>query len=528
MDNEPPLVPKSGSMVYKWIANQIGSSPEMRKKYNDNTLQLLRQAGLEVHSDQVSPLLFAMTKFNVELSGKGDAEELGNPDVHNSKWQARLQTNFADYMGKPVTDKWPLSWIRENDAFKFIFPIRDPGFSRSFFNGYEAKLKTESSLRPESADMIAEMQESFLSSPVVQKFIFEPKTLWKELLTPNKSGLDYLCNYLLLASHPINLFTQLDSLYNRVMQRIIKNLQHEFISNDRDAELKKAKRNGAIASMAYVGLRKKHLPMLASYLKSRQIQEDEIWELLYQSKFFVQEAKQDTGGDISVLKNFLEEQGIGSTNLDTKEGVLEELKDFFEVDEASLKEILQEQLDIDLDASVDAIVNHDSYSYTTMSRILGFWYDRLQHENDFLVNAVPNLEKVHQALQEIINSKKVIAVEQKIETLIDKELKQSINESKFNFLSAVISSTLNNFTYQLAYASELEVANDEDNLAYDITALEELVKKNTSSGYTQSLALGLKRIFENNVNERYNLGNKYDSARNDKIGEMLSQLKELL
>ncbi len=170
MDDEPPLVSGSPSLLNKWISQYIGETPATRKRHQENVKQILNAEGVKIESKNISPLLIAMTKFNIELAGKGDADK--DASSHDAKWFARFQENFSTYMSKPVEDKWTENWNHIEDSFKFIFPNRDPNFSKTIFEGYSQSGK-ESRIREESFGLIKDMEESFLNSEVIDKFIFD-------------------------------------------------------------------------------------------------------------------------------------------------------------------------------------------------------------------------------------------------------------------------------------------------------------------------------------------------------------------
>ena len=436
MDNEPPLVSESPGLLDKWIKRYVGNNPDARKKHQETVLRLLQSQNIKCEVGHISPLLVAMTKFNVELSGKGGAEVLNDPDSHNSKWYARFKENFSNYMSKPVEDKWTENWTSENDFFKFIFPIRDPGFSGAFFQGYEPKHQHEEKIRPEKEEIIKDMQKSFMNSKIINDFIFDKHILWDELLTPNKTGIDYLCKYLAPSSHPINMHTQLENIFTESVNNSLKILKSEYSSGNMDEDLKVAKIKGTKAAISIISLSNSSNNSLSQYLTQVVISENEIWRMLYEFKFNVQDDDKEESIDFSRIKSFLTTLGINMNN--DLEIVKQELIDYFGVEEKDLNEILKSQIGIDVSSLLSPNLKTKNVSELFADLVINYWSDKLTSlsfkNGAKFINE--NEEVVKTIFAEMLKSPVKESLKNQIVKVIENELSEGVKKEKFNLISS--------------------------------------------------------------------------------------------
>ena len=540
MDNEPPLVSESPGLLDQWIKRYIGNSPESRKQHQDKVLSLLRSENIQFEVDHISPLLIAMTKFNVELSGKGGAEVLNDPDSHNSKWHARFKENFSNYMSKPVEDKWTENWSSLNESFKFIFPIRDPGFSGAFFEGYEPSNQTEKAVRLEKVGIINDMEVSFKNSNVTSDFIFDKDTLWKELLTPNKTGIDYLCKYLEPSSHPINMLTQLQSIYDVAVQQILEVLESEHSSGDMDEDLRQAKIKGAMAFTAILSLSNNLDSPLSNYLKQIATTENEVWRLLYEFKFNLQKENLEESIDYSKVKSFLSTLGIDINQSTSKAKVKTELLDFYDVGEDDLNEILKSQIGVNIDGLLSIKLKAKNSSEQFADLVLHHWANKLtsiRFKNE-VKSTKANNEVFSTIFSEILKSNSNQSIKNEIIEIIDEELREGITKEKFNLISSCITSILNRYVFSATWLSSQQ--NDKPiqrqngkpifsntSVLLDGTAITKEIIGNSSKNYISEFSFGVKELFKENVKKEYGIDSNFNTEINAKIGGVINRIKTI-
>jgi hypothetical protein len=540
MDNEPPLVSESPGLLDKWIKRYIGNSPESRKEHQEKVLRLLKSENIKCDVNKISPLLIAMTKFNVELSGKGGAEVLNDPDSHNSKWHARFKENFSNYMSKPVEDKWTENWSNINDSFKFIFPIRDPGFSGAFFNGYEPFAQLEKELRSEKVEILNDMKTSFMSSKIVDDFIFEKNILWEELLTPNKTGINYLCKYLEPSSHPINMLAQLDNIYEDAIAKILDILQSEYSSGNMDEDLRNAKIKGAMAFTSILSLSNNFDSPLSYYLKQISTTENEIWRLLYEFKFNVQKESTDENIDYSKVKLFLANIGINLESKTSKSVVKQELLDFYEVGETDLNAILKSQIGVTIDELLSTKLKSKNNSELFSDLVLNHWAGKLTsitYKNN-IKTTESNSEVFRTIFSEILKSSSKQNIKNEIVKIIDEELKDGITKEKFNLIASCITSILNRYVFSATWLfneQESKPIHKQNNqpIFSNVSSLNDksIITKESIGGnskkYVLEFSLGVKELFKENVKKEYGIESDFNSEINAEIATIITTIQSL-
>lgn len=540
MDNEPPLVSESPGLLNKWIKRYIGNSPESRKEHQEKVLRLLKSENIKCDVNKISPLLIAMTKFNVELSGKGGAEVLNDPDSHNSKWHARFKENFSNYMSKPVEDKWTENWSNINDSFKFIFPIRDPGFSGAFFNGYEPFAQLEKELRSEKVEILNDMKTSFMSSKIVDDFIFEKNILWEELLTPNKTGINYLCKYLEPSSHPINMLAQLDNIYEDAIAKILDILQSEYSSGNMDEDLRNAKIKGAMAFTSILSLSNNFDSPLSHYLKQISTTENEIWRLLYEFKFNVQKESTDENIDYSKVKLFLANIGINLESKTSKSVVKQELLDFYEVGETDLNAILKSQIGVTIDELLSTKLKSKNNSELFSDLVLNHWAGKLTsitYKNN-IKTTESNSEVFRTIFSEILKSSSKQNIKNEIIKIIDEELKDGITKEKFNLIASCITSILNRYVFSATWLfneQESKPIHKQNNqpIFSNVSSLNDksIITKESIGGnskkYVLEFSLGVKELFKENVKKEYGIESDFNSEINAEIATIITTIQSL-
>ncbi|MDX6746984.1 virulence factor SrfC family protein [Polaribacter sp. PL03] len=540
MDNEPPLVSESPGLLDKWIKRYIGTNPESRKEHQEKVLRLLKSENIECEVNNISPLLIAMTKFNVELNGKGGAEVLNDPDSHNSKWYARFKENFSNYMSKPVQDKWTENWSHKNEHFKFIFPIRDPGFSGAFFQGYEPVNQKEEMLRPEKVGIINDMETSFMNSKIANDFIFDKKTLWKELLTPNKTGIDYLCKYLEPSSHPINMLAQLHNIYEDTIQKTLNILESEYSSGNMDEDLRQAKIKGAMAFTSILSLNNNFDSPLSNYLKQIATTENEIWRLLYEFKFNVQKEEVEEKIDYNKVKAFLNPLGIDLDSNTPKTVIKQELLGFFEVGEEDLNEILKSQIGVTIDDLLSTKLKAKNTSEMFSDLVLNHWSNKLtsiRFKNDTKPKKGNN-EVFNTIFSEILKSNSKKDIKREIILIIEEELKDGLTKEKFNLISSCITSILNRYVFSATWLfsnqedkpiqrqNNLPIFSNESTL-YDGNVITKQILNGASKKYISEFSLGVKELFKENVKKEYGIDSDFNTELNAELGGVINKIQSL-
>ena len=120
MGSTPPEVRDLPDVVQRWINIYVGDEASKRNDWSTSVIGSLKGLGHDDIPSSLSPLMFAMTKFNVEMDGKA-GDIVGNPSSHDGKWSARFGSNFSEFYSSNTLDRWTENWDGQGQSFKFLF-----------------------------------------------------------------------------------------------------------------------------------------------------------------------------------------------------------------------------------------------------------------------------------------------------------------------------------------------------------------------------------------------------------------------
>ena len=185
-------------MVNKWVEWSQGKEP-------------LQRNGKE-------PLLFhVFTKFDMDLVRKRGED----PSV---RWDSRLKTNFADFMGR--AGSWVMEWD-EQRAFQNCYWVRNPGVQQTVFGRDK---EGQEFVRDE--EQLAEIFAQYLANENVKRHFKDPKEAWNRAAAPGQSGIQFLVEKLkggIDANAKVN---QLQANLKQIFTELKTHLQPYFIGDD--------------------------------------------------------------------------------------------------------------------------------------------------------------------------------------------------------------------------------------------------------------------------------------------------------
>ncbi|HPW57120.1 MAG TPA: virulence factor SrfC family protein [Candidatus Rifleibacterium sp.] len=185
-------------MVNKWVEWSQGKEPAQRKGK--------------------TPLLFhVFTKFDMDLVRKRGED----PSV---RWDSRLKTNFADFMGR--AGSWVTEW-EEGRAFQNCYWVRNPGVQQTVF-GRDKDGKEF--VRDE--EQLAEIMAQYLGNENVQRHFADAKEAWSRAAAPGQSGIQYLVERLKAGIETDAKVKQLQANLRQIFAELKTHLQPYFIGDD--------------------------------------------------------------------------------------------------------------------------------------------------------------------------------------------------------------------------------------------------------------------------------------------------------
>lgn len=274
MDDKQPEVTDLGKFLYEWIRNTHGGSPEKRAERERQLALLVGQNKIE----KLIPLLVVFTKFNIELAGNPATDIPGKLETHNAKWTARIGANFRDQMGFSVGDTWIQNWDN-NGPFKNLFPLRDPKWSKSFFEGMDTDGK-ETQLRPEYIQKFEDMKNSWVNHPDVVSHVHNPLECWTEFTSPNKSGIDYIIKYMSPTCNPEIKLQQIKSGIENLKSQLYDTLSAFYQGGNIDDKIKKAKVSAAQVFMSLMKMQKEK-NTFGNFVDKLTITDDLSWKIYF-------------------------------------------------------------------------------------------------------------------------------------------------------------------------------------------------------------------------------------------------------
>ncbi|RYH72170.1 hypothetical protein EVU94_13975 [Flavobacteriaceae bacterium 144Ye] len=539
MDNNPPEEKEAPSRLYKWVSRYVGESLEDRSKKLEKALEIVNQQDPSI--GQLSPLLIALTKFNVEINKVIPGQET-NIETHDSKWKARINENLISFMSRPVDDKWISNWTKSQKNFNFIFPIRDPLYSQATFEGFETKGK-ELKIRPEREDAMNSIGLSFQASSLVQKHIINPKEVWGELSSPNGSGVKHFSKYLNHCSSPIITETRLNYELDRIGKNLESVVKPHIISGNINEDLIKAKKESSISYTGVIGLANRKDEILSQLLQNLLVTDTEIWKLIYDSIFKYQEETQEIKDEVDVnVRQSFEDLGVYITSDSTKTEILNQLESLYEgLSYDEIRQLILDFINFDIE-NIDILLFKDKVESknSLADEVIKYWVNK---SIDFTLNnhLIKKLtEKQEEAFRSLINeilkSRDRLKLKQKIEAIIDDIQIGTITNSDIDLVASCCSKILNSFVFSAGWFmtdEESKPLQPQTNnpifsthaKEYDVQNLE-YTQNQHRKVFFKEWSFGCKSIFEENVKYDYGINGQINTSNNNLLNKVIESLNK--
>ncbi len=454
MDDKQPEVTDLPKFLYDWISTVHGDSAEEREK-RERELELLIG---KTDIDRIIPLLVVLTKFNIELAGNPATEQPGDLSPHNAKWTARIGANFADQMSISISDTWIEKW-NSKGAFKNLFPLRDPKWSKSIYDGYDTEGK-ETAIKPDYVEKMKDMEKSWLNHPDVLNHIHDPLEAWQEVTELNKSGLNYIVKYMTPTTNPIIKREQIKGRINRLANDLKSLLSSFYRGGTIDEKLQKARVNAAQAFMQIMKMQKEK-NTFGHLLNFLMLKENLSWKIFFDLMMNEQiddkqDAEEKDGTDDKTIPLDLIEmlnQFIDIEENDSPDVILKKLKDYFAIeDDDTLKDVMS-QSGINIEAllethkSDEKPQNKYDKSYIFAKKLLGAWLAHIYElKNDKVLDNFGIKKNIADLLLEELNtSKNRVNLKKIIAEKTREHIKMFQLTSNVDIVARVSANVINNF-----------------------------------------------------------------------------------
>ncbi len=546
-DDKQPEVTDLPKFLYDWISKVHGGSPEEREK-RERTLELLvNQSDIE----RIIPLLVVFTKFNIELQGNPATEHPGNLGPHNSKWTARVGANFADQMGISVADTWIEKWNHKG-AFKNLFPLRDPKWSKAIYQGFDTDGK-ETALQPEYVEKIKDMEKSWVNHPDIVKHFHNPLEAWKEATDLNKSGLEYIIKYMSPTCDPIIKKEQIKGQIDQLSKDLADLLSNFYKGGTIDEKLQKARINAAQSFMQLMKMQKEK-NTFGHLLNFLMLNENLSWKIFFDLMMHEQASEDtDTGDtetneDKTIPLDLIEmlNQFIDIEDNDTPDSILNKLKEYFSIDDDnSLKEIMQ-QSGINIETLLE---NHKSdekpqnkfdKSFIFAKKLLSAWLMHINNLKDDKVLASLGLPKniAELLVEEMNKSKNRVNLKKIIADQTREHIKTFQLTSNVDIVAKISANIINQFVNSFGWVYETadkrpKIKKNDTQTIFADTPVNSPSKKDLKlaidfpgENLFVEWATGVRSSFEANVYFEENVKDTEQAEADAKLGVIISKISD--
>ena len=547
MDDKQPEVTDLGKFLYEWIRNTHGGSPEKRAERERQLALLVQQNSIA----KLIPLLVVFTKFNIELAGNPATDIPGKLDTHNAKWTARIGANFRDQMGFSVGDLWIQNWDN-NGPFKNLFPLRDPKWSKSFFEGMDTDGK-ETQLRPEYVQKFEDMKNSWVNHPDVVSHVHNPLECWNEFTSPNKSGIDYIIKYMTPTCDPIIKRQQIKSGIESLKSQLYDILSAFYQGGNIDDKLKKAKVSAAQVFMSLMKMQKDK-NTFGNFIDYLTISDDLSWKIYFDLMMNKQVdsseatvAQPQTSGN-TVDLDLIEMLGqfISIDKDESAQSILQKLRDFFDLQsDDELKAVLAES-GIDIQKLLDLKDQKEKVGGDTNDRaflfaenLLSRWLEYIEaiKQDDVLYSLGMTKKTADLIINELNRSKNRVNLKKVIADAVREHVNTFQLTSNIDIVARISAILINKFVNSLGWdfvpvSERPKVKPTDTNTVFAPRVVKAPAKKDLKLSidfpgerFFNEWAAGLRSSFEANVYYEEGVKDAEKAEADAKLGVILDQLK---
>jgi|YNPMSStandDraft_1061717.scaffolds.fasta_scaffold00243_12 hypothetical protein len=217
----------------------VRTLPNMVREWVDAT----HGATAEERARQPTALFLVLTKFDAEFEEAQGKSDVGTGEGMN-RWTARIQASITRYLA--LDHQWPLEWT-PGRPFDNTFWLRNPNFINKGLLDYDAARREIGVREP---DRVARLREEFVNTEAVKRHFADPARAWDEAMRLNDGGVSYLAERLAPVCNPALKRGQVAARLAALARTMAQRLDPFHVSDDREAERKKRRAEGAQAARA--------------------------------------------------------------------------------------------------------------------------------------------------------------------------------------------------------------------------------------------------------------------------------------
>lgn len=534
LDDNQSEEKEAPSRLHKWVQMYVGKNPTDRTETLSKTKEILQN--INIHVDKISPLLVVFTKFNQEINKVMPGEET-NLEKHDSKWRARFEENFVNFMSRPVEDKWITNWTKEDNNFKFIFPVRDPLYSQATFDGFEFENR-ETNIRPERVKAMDAMETSFTNSKVVNDHTLSSQKIWDELSRPNGTGLDFLSEHLKHSSHEVFTKTRLNLELNKIQNELLGIIKPYQVSGNLQEDLINARKNALRAHTSLVALANRKDNTLINILSAMIVSDTEIWNLLYSYVFGKKDEEEFIDENTELIGGF-NDLGIKLNSGMSLQAIWQQLKEVYEgISEEEINDLIFDMFEINVEDIPSLISNNENIDSEELlaELVITHWIEKLMKtslHNKYLDNLNDRQKFAFSGLiSEIIKGKERFKLRKYISETIKNIKIGAISVEDIDLVASCCSTILNKYLFSAGWSLSDENSKPQLNGKHIFSEygkeykLDELnYSSDSERTFFKEWSEGIKVLYEENVMFKHNnLESEFNIENNNKLNAIVESL----
>lgn len=453
LHNDPPEVKQVPHLLARWLHNTHGKNADQRQE-RERALRKL------TGHENVNPLLWIMTKFNIEIDGKPN-EIVGKPDTHDAKWSARLNANFVEYYNNPILDKWARSW--DGDSFKNVFWLRDPKFPGKV---YRKNSEGKEEINPLEEARMTDMHHSFTTNAHAKKYMHNPDEAWQETVPAGKSGIDYIVKYLTPTCDKRIKNLQLSEAITQLKTDASAELAHFYDTNDPAARVEKAREHSAELQWIFNDMQNEAGRFFGIFLDKIFIENRTAYEIYYNLMADPAHKRADSLPEDAIsstekykisntLKTKLESLNIIVADNDNETTIIQKLEARFNLKvEAVLKLLEKRKVDISELFSKRPAEEHQDIAEIYAQKIIAKWLEHLRSidKSNFEAWGIDN-EAFRILIDEFDNTRKRVNLKMRLAEEVKIPISQfAPTNENYNLVASLTTSKLNNFVATVGFS----------------------------------------------------------------------------
>lgn len=384
--NDQKTEPTLSETITSWLENNnnVGKTPSDRAK-------MLR------HTNNVSPLFFIATKFNIDLE-KTRNDKPDSPESLDKHWN-RFETVFPEIV-KPNTwlDKWSVSTDGKITPFRSIYPLRDFYWSgkNGLFEGYsDGDTKSPEKARINPADYpeyFDDLKKSFLENEFVKAHFDNPETTWESVAAVGNDGSKPIIRDLNKIAPVLDEARRkkfIDEL-KKIKEGILKTLDVYFEPTDSEEKNKKLQRIAGDLRLAFNMLVATNPGAFGRIIDSLMVSPEELRNIA----FNIIICHLDTPKDFGKI-NFI--RALAEIDLkDTRENNVNKL---LKIWGRESEDELKDYLNLNNYPDLEEIITEEAYTLSSIGDVvtqhfIGYWINHLNSVATALSERLPHSEEI--------------------------------------------------------------------------------------------------------------------------------------